>query len=165
MIKSVNIWVIGINSWTKKISFYELSDLFKDCWQIRKQSETPSWLRRQASRTILKHRIPAFAGMTSKDNLRLFRQSPLLANLNLYSPKSKNEGFKQNRQIKEKRHVIFIVQVVLHILVNGFFAVTTQLPQSGDARQHLQPFPMGIAISRSNERHFRSRPDQWHFSF
>ena len=41
-------------------------------WQTRKKSEIPSCLRRQASRTIWKHWIPAFAGMTSKDVLRLF---------------------------------------------------------------------------------------------
>ena len=51
-------------------------------WQTRKKSETPSCLRRQASRTIWKYWIPAFAGMTSKDVLRLFTK-PSIFNVGL----------------------------------------------------------------------------------
>ena len=51
-------------------------------WQTRKKSETPSCLRRQASRTIWKHWIPAFAGMTSKGDLRLFTK-PSIFNFKL----------------------------------------------------------------------------------
>ena len=40
-----------------------------------KKLGAPSCLRRQASRNIQKHWIPAFAGMTSKDDFKTFYET------------------------------------------------------------------------------------------
>ncbi len=52
----------------------------------------------------------------------------LLKSEDLHAFKSKNQRLDQNCHIKEKRNIPFIIQVIMHVLMNGLFVITAELP-------------------------------------
>jgi hypothetical protein len=52
----------------------------------------------------------------------------LLTSADLYASECKNHCFYQNCQIQKKRGVPFIIQVIIHVLMNSLFAIAAELP-------------------------------------
>jgi len=46
----------------------------------------------------------------------------------IYMPLKAKISLYQNRQIKEKRYIPFVIQVIIHVLMNGLFAIAAELP-------------------------------------
>jgi|SRR5580704_1163440 len=75
-------------------------------------------------------------------------------------PHGKKCGMNQDRQIHKKVSILDVIDVVLYVLVNEVCAVSTELPETGEAWFHLQALPVRDRVLRDDERHFRSRTYQ-----
>jgi hypothetical protein len=74
------------------------------------------------------------------------------------------QGMQKDREIQKDAAVLDVVQVILDRLMDAELAVTTQLPQAGQALRNGEPAALERCIGVCNIGHLRTRTDQRHLS-
>jgi hypothetical protein len=71
----------------------------------------------------------------------------------------------QDGEVHKKVAMADVIQIVLNVLVDEKVPITTELPESGEARDYPKSLPVASVVSLHNEWHLRAGADQRHVTF